>query len=54
VHGLRGTGFASVQFHPESVMSRGGVDTFERLACGLFPHLSSRTPFSSIDREVVA
>jgi phenazine biosynthesis protein phzE len=25
VHGLRGPGFASVQFHPESVLSRGGV-----------------------------
>jgi phenazine biosynthesis protein phzE len=54
VHGLRGTGFASVQFHPESVMSRGGVETFERLASGLFPRLASRTPVSSNDREVIA
>ncbi|MFD7732304.1 anthranilate synthase family protein [Kitasatospora phosalacinea] len=26
VHALRGAGFASVQFHPESVLTRGGVD----------------------------
>lgn len=56
VHGLRGAGFASVQFHPESVMSRGGVGIFERLAIGVFPHgraFSESSP-SSTDREVVA
>ncbi|MGW5661057.1 anthranilate synthase family protein [Streptomyces sp. NPDC003758] len=53
VHGLRGAGFASVQFHPESVMSRAGVHTFEHLVSGLFPaRLRSPLPYS--EREEVA
>ncbi|MCX4749578.1 anthranilate synthase family protein [Kitasatospora sp. NBC_01287] len=31
VHGLRGTGFASLQFHPESVLTRDGVDIVAEL-----------------------
>ncbi|MFD3517296.1 anthranilate synthase family protein [Streptomyces sp. NPDC058657] len=31
VHGLRGPGFASVQFHPESVLSPGGVEVVRTL-----------------------
>ncbi|MFF0743359.1 anthranilate synthase family protein [Streptomyces sp. NPDC004111] len=35
VHGLRGAGFASVQFHPESVLSLEGVDVVRDLLSGL-------------------
>ncbi|SCD65104.1 phenazine biosynthesis protein phzE, partial [Streptomyces sp. SolWspMP-sol7th] len=31
VHALRGPGFASVQFHPESVLSLGGVEVVREL-----------------------
>ncbi|WP_436982627.1 anthranilate synthase family protein [Streptomyces sp. enrichment culture] len=32
VHALRGTGFASAQFHPESVLTRNGIDLVAQLA----------------------
>ncbi|WP_433665930.1 anthranilate synthase family protein [Nocardia sp. CA-136227] len=35
VHGLRGDGFASLQFHPASVMSRNGSQIVARLLSGL-------------------
>ncbi|MFI5802847.1 anthranilate synthase family protein [Streptomyces sp. NPDC051561] len=35
VHGLRGPGFASVQFHPESVLSLEGVEVVRELLAGL-------------------
>jgi phenazine biosynthesis protein phzE len=35
VHGLRGAGFASVQFHPESVLSVEGVEVVRDLLSGL-------------------
>jgi phenazine biosynthesis protein phzE len=34
VHALRGAGFASVQFHPESVLTQGGVRILETLVAG--------------------
>ncbi|MFE3025309.1 anthranilate synthase family protein, partial [Nocardia tengchongensis] len=35
VHGLRGDGFASLQFHPASVMSRNGSRIVSRLVSGM-------------------
>lgn len=49
VHALRGPGFASVQFHPASVMTRNGGDVLERLITDLFPIHESAT---SRDHEV--
>jgi phenazine biosynthesis protein phzE len=37
VHALRGNGFAGVQFHPESVLSRDGVTVLAEL----LPHVLS-------------
>ncbi|MFJ5840366.1 anthranilate synthase family protein [Streptomyces shenzhenensis] len=37
IHALRGDGFASVQFHPASVMTRDGAAVVGRLISGLFP-----------------
>nr|WP_296074872.1 anthranilate synthase family protein [uncultured Actinoplanes sp.] len=37
VHALRGPGFAGVQFHPESVLSRDGIDVLKEL----LPHVLS-------------
>jgi phenazine biosynthesis protein phzE len=34
VHALRGPGFASVQFHPESVLTRNGVRILDELVTG--------------------
>jgi phenazine biosynthesis protein phzE len=35
VHALRGTGFAGVQFHPESVLSADGMAVLAELVPGL-------------------
>ncbi|WP_043717508.1 anthranilate synthase family protein [Kutzneria sp. 744] len=35
VHALRSPGFASTQFHPESVLTEHGIDILERLLTGL-------------------
>jgi phenazine biosynthesis protein phzE len=35
VHAMRGTGFAGLQFHPESVLSRDGVAVLAELLPGL-------------------
>ncbi|MBX9390065.1 anthranilate synthase family protein [Streptomonospora nanhaiensis] len=35
VHALRGTGFASMQFHPESLLTRDGVDILGRMLAGV-------------------
>jgi phenazine biosynthesis protein phzE len=43
VHALRGPGFAGVQFHPESVLSRDGV----AVLAGLLPDLFLKSPSSS-------
>lgn len=37
VHGLRGPGFASLQFHPESVLTRDGVTLVAELLRGAVP-----------------
>jgi phenazine biosynthesis protein phzE len=37
VHALRGTGFAGVQFHPESVLSQDGMAVLTELLTGLLP-----------------
>ncbi len=37
VHGLRGQGFRSLQFHPESVLTENGLDILGELASGLLP-----------------
>ncbi|WP_413760818.1 anthranilate synthase family protein [Streptomyces sp. MMBL 11-3] len=37
VHGMRGQGFASVQFHPASVMSRDGAAILSRMITNLLP-----------------
>jgi phenazine biosynthesis protein phzE len=34
VHGLRGPGYASVQFHPASVLTRNGTDILRELLVG--------------------
>ncbi|GIE31596.1 phenazine-specific anthranilate synthase component I [Actinoplanes italicus] len=39
VHALRGDGFAGVQFHPESVLSRDGVDILRELLPPLLAHM---------------
>jgi phenazine biosynthesis protein phzE len=41
VHALRGTSFASVQFHPESVLSEHGIDVLRAL---VEPVVASRVP----------
>ncbi|MCC8244964.1 anthranilate synthase family protein [Saccharothrix luteola] len=35
VHGMRGRGFASVQFHPESVLTVDGIDVLDELTSAL-------------------
>jgi phenazine biosynthesis protein phzE len=41
VHALRGPGFAGVQFHPESVLSRDGFAVLKDLVTPLIPHRSA-------------
>jgi 2-amino-4-deoxychorismate synthase len=41
VHALRGLGFASMQFHPESVLTRDGPRIIARLMCGVFQEAPS-------------
>jgi phenazine biosynthesis protein phzE len=41
VHALRGPGFAGVQFHPESVLSRDGVEVLANLLPALMPDVVS-------------
>jgi phenazine biosynthesis protein phzE len=41
VHALRGAGFAGVQFHPESVLSRDGIAVLTDLLPPLFGHVIS-------------
>ena len=41
VHALRGPGFAGVQFHPESVLSRDGVAVLAELLPVLFEKSST-------------
>ncbi|MBJ6623678.1 aminodeoxychorismate/anthranilate synthase component II, partial [Streptomyces sp. I4(2020)] len=46
VHGLRGPGFTSVQFHPESVMTRNGAAILDSLVTGALapvPHPAELT-----------
>ncbi|MFD5751124.1 anthranilate synthase family protein [Streptomyces sp. NPDC127033] len=50
VHALRGPGFASVQFHPASVMTRDGTGILERLISAVL----SRAGDSVRDREAIA
>ncbi len=45
VHGLRGPGFASVQFHPESVLSRGGVRILRDTLRGVLTDGSRSKPY---------
>ncbi|MEV6300728.1 anthranilate synthase family protein [Actinoplanes sp. NPDC051861] len=39
VHALRGAGFAGVQFHPESVLSRDGIEVLRTLLPALLPEV---------------
>jgi phenazine biosynthesis protein phzE len=41
VHALRGPGFAGVQFHPESVLSRDGVPALAELLSPLLSDVVS-------------
>ncbi|MFL6112978.1 MAG: anthranilate synthase family protein, partial [Catenulispora sp.] len=41
VHGLRGPAFAGVQFHPESVLSRDGLDVLAELLPSIVPSVVS-------------
>jgi phenazine biosynthesis protein phzE len=41
VHALRGPGFAGVQFHPESVLSRDGVAVLAEILPALMPGVVS-------------
>jgi phenazine biosynthesis protein phzE len=49
VHGLRGPGFASVQFHPESVLTPGGI----RMIGELLGEVIGRDTRSRRDRRAV-
>ena len=49
VHALRGPGFAGLQFHPESVLSRDGV----AVLADLLPELFSESP-SSLSPDVIS
>ncbi|WP_069885393.1 anthranilate synthase family protein [Streptomyces luteocolor] len=50
VHALRGEGFASVQFHPASVMTRNGTAILERLVSSVLTPSAD----SSREREAIA
>ncbi|WP_433192807.1 anthranilate synthase family protein [Nocardia sp. CA-107356] len=44
VYGLRGTGFASVQFHPASVMTTNGSSIVDRMVSGLLARSVAAAP----------
>jgi phenazine biosynthesis protein phzE len=44
VHALRGNGFAGVQFHPESVLSRDGMTVLAELLPPLFTDVITPAP----------
>ncbi|EFV14912.1 anthranilate synthase family protein [Segniliparus rugosus] len=48
VHALRGRGLASVQFHPESVLTRDGVGIFADLLHWLFPEGGTAVELSAL------
>ncbi|MFI8308351.1 anthranilate synthase family protein [Streptomyces sp. NPDC085927] len=50
VHALRGPGFASVQFHPESVLTRNGVEILHDIIDGILP----REPVGAADSGLSA
>ncbi len=47
VHGLRGPGFASVQFHPESVMTRHGTEILDNLVTGALAPVPHRVELTA-------